>query len=980
MSTPQELISLVERFSRFQDDYHHNRFNETQLRIDYLNPLFRLLGWDMDNRQGRSETFREVIHEYHLQTPDGSKAPDYGFRIGKDLKFFLEAKKPSVKIKDDHTPAFQLRSYAWNAKLPLSILSDFEEFAIYDCRFMPDRLDRATVARLDYVTFDQLPQKWEWLYGTFSKQAIENGAFDKYAEITKSKHGTIDVDDAFLAEIEQWREWLAVDIARRNPTITVGELNDAVQRTIDRIIFLRIAEDRGIEEFGQLQKLAQGERIYPQLVQLFRQADNRYNSGLFHFRKEKGQIEEPDNLTPDLKIDDKLLKEIFRRLYYPSPYRFIIMPASVLGQVYEQFLGKVITLDSKHHATVELKPEVRKAGGVYYTPDYIARYIVQNTIGRLVEGKTPKDVAKLRFLDPACGSGSFLLAAYEFLLDWHLNWYSTNDSIKWSKGKDAPLCMHHVVDNGGLKEKWQLMVREKRRILLNNIYGVDIDRQAVEVTKLSLLLKVLEGESTETLGRQMALLHERVLPDLGNNIKCGNSLIGSDFSCSIANFDIETMKRINPFDWVDEFPAIIRRGGFDAVIGNPPYDVMEKERGASSWPHSALAEYIKTHSFYGPATGGKLNLFRFFMVRAVHLLKQGGTFGMIVPLSVIADISTARTRHYLIHQLQPLYSDCFPQKDNPRKRIFLRAKLSTTILTGIRKEMNTHSDPSIRMRVYPANSFNDAHSELVASFSDVALLDPAKIPIPLADEPQWRLCIRIHSHGSVKRLEEIDDFSVTRGEINQSVYRKYITTDLSHTRLLKGAEIGPYQIRARMSQGTREAFNEREYLNSNKHKMISGVRRIATQRITGVDERLRLVATIIDPLTYFADSTNSITVSNTSMYDLCYLLGLLNSQLFQWRFKLTSTNNNVGTNELDSMPFRLLDFKSTKECASHDRMVSLVTTMLSLNKQCATAKSSYECDSLKRIIGQTSRQIDQLVYELYELTEEEIALVEGEIK
>ena len=384
MPAPTELLNLVERFHRFQDDYHRSRFNETQLRIDYLNPLFRLLGWDMDNQQGLSEHVREVVHEYSLKTPDGSKAPDYGFRIGKDLKFFLEAKKPSVKIKEDHTPAFQLRSYAWNAKLPVSILSDFEELAIYDCRFMPDRLDRASVARMEYFTFSQLPEKWEWLTNTFSKQAIQNGAFDKYAETTRAKRGTIDVDDAFLAEIEQWRELLAADIAKRNRTLTVTELNDAVQRTIDRIIFLRIAEDRGIEEYGKLQSLTNGKRIYPRLLQIFHQADARYNSGLFHFRKEKGQTEEPDNLTTELEVSDEPLQEIFRKLYYPSPYRFHVMPASVLGQVYEQFLGKVITLDKKHHATVELKPEVRKAGGVYYTPEYIARYIVENTIGRLI--------------------------------------------------------------------------------------------------------------------------------------------------------------------------------------------------------------------------------------------------------------------------------------------------------------------------------------------------------------------------------------------------------------------------------------------------------------------------------------------------------------------------------------------------------------------------------------------------------------------
>ena len=183
------------------------------------------------------------------------------------------------------------------------------------------------------------------------------------------------------------------------------------------------------------------------------------------------------------------------------------MPADILGQVYEQFLGQVIRITPARQVKIEPKPEVKKAGGVYYTPTYIVDYIVKNTVGKLVDGKTPRQLVKIRVLDPACGSGSFLIGAYQFLLNWYRDEY-----VKDGPQKHKNEIVRDEVGN------WRLTLNEKKKILTRHIYGVDIDTQAVEVTKLSLLLKVLEGES------QFKLFHERALPDLGNNIKCGNSL------------------------------------------------------------------------------------------------------------------------------------------------------------------------------------------------------------------------------------------------------------------------------------------------------------------------------------------------------------------------------------------------------------------------------------------------------------------------
>jgi hypothetical protein len=445
----------------------------------------------VDNTQGYAEAYKDVIHEDAIRIGSATKAPDYCFRIGGTRKFFVEAKTPSVNLKDTPEPACQVRRYAWSAKLPLSVLTDFEEFAVYDCRERPAPSDKASKGRVKYYRYTDYAEHWDEIAGIFSREAVLKGSFDRYAASEKRKKGTAQVDDAFLAEIEDWRDKLARNIALRNTDLSNRQLNYAVQITIDRIIFLRICEDRGIERYGELMALLNGTDLYPRLMSLFRKADDRYNSGLFHFQREKDRHEGPDELTPELVIDDKPLKEIIRSLYYPdSPYEFSVLPAEILGQVYEQFLGKVIVLTAGHHAKVEDKPEVKKAGGVFYTPSYIVDYIVQQTVGKLLEGATvtmgkrkpPKLDRPLRVLDPACGSGSFLLGAYQLLLDWYLDYYQKNDPKAWAAIKEAPICQ-----TGSLG--WKLTTQERKRILLDHIFGVDIDTEAVEVTKLSLLLR-----------------------------------------------------------------------------------------------------------------------------------------------------------------------------------------------------------------------------------------------------------------------------------------------------------------------------------------------------------------------------------------------------------------------------------------------------------------------------------------------------------
>jgi hypothetical protein len=643
LAAPKEIVDLVERFESNLESYKSGHYNETQVRREFVDPFFKALGWDIDNEQGFAETYKDVIHEDAIRVGATTRAPDYSFRVGGLRKFFLETKKPSVDIKADIHPAFQLRRYAWTAKLPLSILTDFEELSVYDCRIKPDKADKSTQARIMYLTYKDYLSRWDEIAGIFSKEAILKGAFDKFADDKKSKRGTAEVDTAFLEEIASWRDILARNIAIRNPDLSTKDLNYAVQATVNRIVFLRICEDRGIERHMKLQDLLNGERVYPRLCELFHRADERYNSGLFHFEKEAGR-ESPDNLTLNLDLDDKPIKDIIKRLYYPdSPYEFSVLPAEILGQVYEQFLGKVIRLTTGHRAVVEDKPEVKKAGGVKYTPVYIVDYIVKTTLGPTLKGKTWQGVALIRVLDPACGSGSFLIVAYQYLLDWHRDWYlenlvpllerglkptsaevrrlipggqDNNSNNKGKKGKKRDIELPIYQGRGG---EWRLTTAERKRILLNNIYGVDIDSQAVEVTKLSLLLKVLEGENEETLDKQLKLFQERALPDLGNNIKCGNSLIGWDILQERPVLAGEELERINPLDWDKEFPEVFQNGGFSVVIGNPPYVRQE-----------ILGEFKGYFQGHYKVYQGTADLYTYFMERGVSLLREGGIFSYIV--------------------------------------------------------------------------------------------------------------------------------------------------------------------------------------------------------------------------------------------------------------------------------------------------------------------------------------------------------------
>ena len=938
----QKIKKLVERFRYNLDVYKKSTYNETQVRIEFIDPFFEAMGWDVGNKQDHAEQYKDVVHEDAIKIGGSTRAPDYSFRIGGQRKFFIEAKKPSVNVKDDVSPSYQLRRYAWSAKLPLSIVTDFEEFSVFDCRIKPNQTDKVSVGRIAYYTFEEYLDKFDEIYDIFSKEAILKGSFDRHVQSTKGKRGTAEVDSEFLKEIERWRELLAKNIALRNPDVSIYELNYAVQKIIDRIIFLRICEDRGIEPYGQLQPAAESTDVYIRLLNHFKLAESKYNSGIFDFGY--------DSITPTLRIDDKVLKTIIGSLYYPiSPYEFSVLGVEILGNVYEQFLGKVIRLTAGHQAKVETKPEVKKAGGVYYTPQYIVDYIVRNTVGKLVEGKTPEEIAEITILDPACGSGSFLIGAYSYLLQYHLDWYMKN---KPKKHKKAVFQVR--------EKEWYLTTDEKKRILLNNIYGVDIDSQAVEVTKLSLQLKVLENESRESIDHQVKLGMEGVLPNLGGNIKCGNSLIGPDFydTGQMRLFDEDEMRRVNVFDWADEvkgFGGIMSGGGFDCVIGNPPYGMIT-ERDNKVY----FEEQYETPE-------GRFDKYELFIELGVKLVLKNGFLSYIIPSPLLSNLYAKKLRKFLLAKMLIMEITNFGMD------VFIDPTIHTCIIVLSKTENHNSNMVKIRNQV-------KSHAELQMNYD----FEISQQKIGLNKNVTFDIFVDPLSSQIVDKLfsvgVELGEICFIRQCIKTGNNKLYINTS---DKTLPD----PWKPTLRGKSITRYFTNEKDvyvkygpWLARNwKNKTFYETRKIAIREAGN-----RIIANIDLDNRYFLSSLYAIyPKSDENKLSLLYLLGILNSTLATYFVKLIAFNltkgafTKVRTNQLARLPVHPINFSNPVEVAKHDKLVSLVDNMFELQKKYHEARMDRDKELYERQIKIVDKQIERLVYDLYGLTEEEIKVVEG---
>lgn len=617
------IRDLVNKYEANLEYFKSAKYDETSTRTHFIDKLFEALGWDVSNPTPEREV---IFHNRHKIEPAVAgdedwdndlsqeeldarttriEVPDYAFFVSEELQFYVEAKRPHTGIRGK-AATFQIKSYAWNQGLPFSVITDFDQLRVFHTSHRPDRDNPRAGLMTDFdLSYKDYGDGWDHLWSLLSREAVTEGKAAKLA-LQRTPRGATEVREEFLRDLGQWREELGNDLLRRHSDLEIYQLEEATQRILDRLIFVRVVEDRRLEPAFILRRYARISNSYRHLCYEFRRLDNYYNGQLF-----------AEHYSERLEVTDGLIQRIIASLYAVdgSPYRFDTFHADFLGQVYERFLGAEF---DRSGSTVKLKvkPEVRHAGGVYYTPRWVVNHMVKSALDPILEGMTPTQVSRLRIVDPACGSGTFLLGVLDRLIRWHEEYYNANP--------DEDLTSHYLGPDGCR----HLTTDRKGQIIVNNVYGVDIDPQAVEVAQMSLYLRILENETEATLAAQPRLFEGARLPSLARNVRTGNSLIcESDVPHSlIHNHDL--IRRINPFDWKDSsrgFGEIfVANGGFDVVIGNPPYTRVQALR------RSRPEETAIVEKRYVTATAG-FDIASLFTERGLAILKpsalhqRGGT-------------------------------------------------------------------------------------------------------------------------------------------------------------------------------------------------------------------------------------------------------------------------------------------------------------------------------------------------------------------
>jgi type I restriction-modification system DNA methylase subunit len=1036
----EKLQAIITKFEKDKPHYLSKGYPEAQVRIDFINPFFKALGWDIENKAQKPPHERDVIVEL---SPEITRRPDYNFRINGVTKFFVEAKAPSIAL-DNVMHILQAKSYAWSTKeVYFVVLTDFEEFKLFDASLKPNAKfpDEGLIFNFKYSEYlDNIEKLWK-----LSKERVLQGSLESLLpRDTKSKRLRIPPDKSFLEELSNWRNELAKDIHKRNVEFDANLLNDVVQKLLDRIIFIRIAEDRRIRPdrelwdiVAQWKEEAKRKPIMSHLVDLFHEVNDDLNGDIFK-----------SHACEKTELDSALLADIIENLYFPkSRYRFDAIGVELLGSIYERYLGSTIRV-TPQRVKVEEKPEVRKAGGVYYTPKYIVDYIVKNTVGKVIEGKTPRQIEKIKILDPACGSGSFLLGAYQYLIDYHLRYYRDHP-------KEAQTQFFDFYYKVG-PEDLVLPLRTKAAILRNNIFGVDIDPQAVEITMMSLYLKALEGE------RSLLPKKQHLLPPLSNNIKCGNSLIGYDIfdtpdpdlshqgrgkaEASVSSgtklathnnhispdreplntplpleggglgrgWDNETKSRINPFEWNSKstgFGDIMENGGFDVVIGNPPY-VRQEMLGE-------FKGYFKKHY---EVYQGTADLYAYFIERAISLLKKDGLFSYIVANKWMRAnygeplrrwIKTQRIEEIIDFGDLPVFEGataypCIIRIKKEARTIpplakggkggfsFPVTKVTTLHFENLNDYVKENSFPIVRA------SLDDSGWSLVNEKAQ-ALLDRLRLAgVPLGE----------YVKGTIYRgvLTGLDNAFV----IDEVTKENLIAEDSKSAELIKpylmGRDIKRYQppSSARYLLFTRRGVDIKQYPAIQKYLLCFREQLIPKPndykgeawkgRKPGaykwyeiqdaVDyykefEKPKIIylkfqvkpAFVFDNAGFYPNSAVWIIPKN----DL-YLLGILNSKLGWLLISNYCTRIQNGYQliftYLGKIPIRTIDFNNPSEKAIHDKLVDLVDSMLELHKKKCALPPSAEREKIEREITITDEKIDEIVYKLYGITEEERKIIE----
>lgn len=698
-----ELKALVERFDNNLHYYKDSRnaYNEHSTRIEYIDPLLELLGWDVANRRGLAPQYREVIAENYSNRTD---RPDYSLTLRGVTKLFVEAKKPSVDISVVPDPAIQARKYGWNAGHKVVLLTNFEYLIIYDTTTIPKAGDHVTTARYKIYRYTEYVESFDEISKLISRDSVYSGFFDEYfgERFPDGNNRTQQVDAFFLSQINEWRVSLSNELFSKGGRYTsLDILNDVVQEFINQIVFLRICEDNNLPLYHNLKETIQDEsKLHEELEKLLRAADRRYNSGMFS----------GESIVFDLH--SSVIKNMIEGLYYPqSPFMFNIIEPNMLGKIYEMFLTEQLILDGNTVKLGKKKDCVNRS--VVTTPTEIVKYMVELTMKRLCAGKTPEEVKKLRIADIACGSGVFLEEAFEYLQTHCISWYLDNQP-------------EHLLELGN--GNYKLPLEEKKELLSCCIFGIDIDIHAVEVAKFSLLIKLIEDETAPSVADS-----NPILPDLGKNIFYGNSLV-SNKEIQGLSITAEQLVELAPFNW-DEIGV---DDGFDAIIGNPPY--VSTEGMHTLLPSVEFAIYKSCYK----TSHKQFDKYFIFLERAISRIKEDGYICYIIPNKFFKVGAGEKLRQLLASEKMLIQLDdfgdaqLFEDKTIYSSIILLQKKEQETfVYTNVESANNLWAGKSVERIMLNESSLNKLPWRLTTDFGFLRMLkDLDEVSVPLTDHAE----------------------------------------------------------------------------------------------------------------------------------------------------------------------------------------------------------------------------------------------------
>lgn len=709
------LKELINRFKVNYEFYNNSKYNESECRLEFIDGFLKDFGWDVQNSNGKSPNLKEVVVESYEQELG---KPDYTMTFNGISTFFVEAKKPAVNILDNSDCSFQARRYGWSAKHRISILTNFKELLIYDCSDMPksnDPTSKNLIAKYNYLEYFD---KYDEIYELISKEIVYNGKFEEKFKSFSAIGQTI--DEMFLKQINDWRVQLGQELFNIKGG-NIEDINIEIQGFINEIVFLRICEDRNLPLYKTLQKsISIDSMLQKELEKIIEIADKRYNSGIF---KERNIINE---------LDKNILKNIIIDLYYPnSPYDFTVISSNILGEIYEVFISETLIVKNNEVILQAKKENLNRA--IVTTPYDVVKFMVSKSLEKFTNKKSPEEIKKLRIADIACGSGIFLTEVLDYLINYCQDWYEKNK--KYDNLEET------------YTNTYKLTYKEKKEILTNCLYGVDIDYQAVEVAKFSLLLKVLENETEETV-----INEKPVLPSLDSNIVNGNSLIDLEM---IEDATTDELINIRPFSFND-----INGGNkFDLIIGNPPYvkteDMikLQDKKEVQAYKSKYYVAYKQFDKYF------------LFIQRAVDLVKDDGTVCYIVPNKFINNVAGEKIRELISeNKYLKMFIDFNYQQVFKDKTIY-----SSIILLNKSKEENFEYSYINSYEEWIINNKSNIYTEI--SCNEI-------------DKNPWILSMNLEK---MKELKKLFNNSIRLSEIARPF--NGVQTSLNRIYVIKGKEI-----------------------------------------------------------------------------------------------------------------------------------------------------------------------------------------------